>query len=101
MTDETRTDFRAHGRAVRERRTTTAFRLLQAALEPGRDVNVFAYEGAVALSFARQAAMPTRCMVATPRGGSSVARDWIAALMALAAKQRRRSQLGELRTVRR
>jgi len=37
-------------------RTTTAFRLLQAALTRGCDVNVFAYEGAVALSFARQAA---------------------------------------------
>ena len=37
-------------------RTTTAFRLLHAALTAGHDVNVFAYEGAVALSFARQAA---------------------------------------------
>ena len=36
-------------------RTTTAFRLLNAALSRGCDVNVFAYEGAVALSFARQA----------------------------------------------
>ena len=37
-------------------RTTTAFRLLHAALSRGYDVNVFAYEGAVALSFARQSA---------------------------------------------
>jgi tRNA 2-thiouridine synthesizing protein D len=37
-------------------RTTTAFRLLHTALARGYDVNVFAYEGAVALSFARQAA---------------------------------------------
>jgi tRNA 2-thiouridine synthesizing protein D len=37
-------------------RTTTAFRLLHAALSRGYDVNVFAYEGAVALSFARQTA---------------------------------------------
>ena len=35
-------------------RTVTAFRLIQAALEAGHDVNVFAYEGAVGLSFARQ-----------------------------------------------
>ena len=31
-------------------RTTTAFRLLDAALEQGHDVNVFAYEGAVCLT---------------------------------------------------
>jgi tRNA 2-thiouridine synthesizing protein D len=37
-------------------RTVTAFRLIQAALAAGHDVNVFAYEGAVALPFARQAA---------------------------------------------
>jgi hypothetical protein len=36
-------------------RTVTMFRLIAAALEAGHDVNVFAYEGAVALSFARQA----------------------------------------------
>jgi len=37
-------------------RTTTAFRLLHAAVSRGYEVNVFAYEGAVALSFARQTA---------------------------------------------
>lgn len=36
-------------------RTTTAFRLVDAAVRGGHDVTVFAYEGAVALSFARQA----------------------------------------------
>jgi len=39
-------------------RTVTAFRLIQAALQSGHDVNVFAYEGAVSLAFARQAAHP-------------------------------------------
>jgi tRNA 2-thiouridine synthesizing protein D len=39
-------------------RTTTAFRLLHAALTRGCDVNVFAYEGAVSLSFVRQSAHP-------------------------------------------
>lgn len=39
-------------------RTATAFRLIQAAIERGHDVNVFAYEGAVALAFARQTAHP-------------------------------------------
>lgn len=37
-------------------RTVTGFRLIDAALKKGHDVTVFAYEGAVALSFARQAA---------------------------------------------
>jgi tRNA 2-thiouridine synthesizing protein D len=37
-------------------RSTTALRLIDLALERGHDVNVFAYEGAVALSFARQEA---------------------------------------------
>jgi tRNA 2-thiouridine synthesizing protein D len=36
-------------------RTVTGLRLIDAALRKGHDVTVFAYEGAVALSFARQA----------------------------------------------
>jgi tRNA 2-thiouridine synthesizing protein D len=36
-------------------RSTTAFRLVDAALRKGHDVKVFCYEGAVALSFAKQA----------------------------------------------
>ena len=47
-------------------RTTTAFRLLHAALTRGCDVNVFAYGGAVALSFAKQA-IPTPCTATTLR----------------------------------
>ena len=35
-------------------RTVTMFRLMAAALEAGHDVNVFAYEGAVSLAFARR-----------------------------------------------
>lgn len=36
-------------------RTVTALRLVDAALKKGHDVTVFAYEGAAALTFARQA----------------------------------------------
>src|SRR5947209_2495592 len=36
-------------------RSTTAFRLIDAAIRRGHDVKVFAYEGAVALAFAKQA----------------------------------------------
>lgn len=35
-------------------RTVTAFRLMDAAIRRGADVQVFAYEGAVGLAFARQ-----------------------------------------------
>lgn len=36
--------------------STTAFRMIESALRKGHNVNVFAYEGAVNLSFAKQAA---------------------------------------------
>jgi tRNA 2-thiouridine synthesizing protein D len=64
-------------------RTTTALRLVDIALKRGHDVNVFAYEGAVALPFAKQAPH------ANAVHGRDVAqedhpnpKDWIAALMA-------------------
>jgi tRNA 2-thiouridine synthesizing protein D len=66
-------------------RTTTAFRLVDAALRRGHDVSVFCYEGAVALSFAKQAPH------ANAVHGRDVAqedhpnpKDWVAALMAQA-----------------
>jgi tRNA 2-thiouridine synthesizing protein D len=56
MTSKTALTFVLMDAPFESARTTTAFRLLHAALGLGYDVNVFAYEGAVALSFARQAA---------------------------------------------
>lgn len=67
-------------------RTVTFFRLLDAALERGADVKVFAYEGAAALPFALQ----------KPHGNSvhsrdaaqeahPLTKDWIAALQQKAA----------------
>ncbi len=69
-------------------RSTTALRLIGLALERGHDVNVFAYEGAVFLPFAKQA----------PHGNAVHGRDlaeedhpnpkdWIAALQAAGAEQ--------------
>src|SRR5207244_9623691 len=69
-------------------RTTTAFRLIDAAARRGHDVSVFCYEGAVALSFAKQ----------TPHAnavhGRDVAqedhpnpKDWVAALVVEAEKR--------------
>ena len=63
-------------------RTTTAFRLIDAAVRRGHDVNVFCYEGAVGHSFAKQAPHPNAVH------GRDVAqedhpnpKDWVAALI--------------------
>jgi tRNA 2-thiouridine synthesizing protein D len=67
-------------------RSTTALRLIDLAIRRGFDVNVFAYEGAVYLPFARQA------QHANAVHGRSVEeenhplpRSWIASLMTAAA----------------
>ena len=68
-------------------RTTTALRLLDIAARRGYDINVFAYEGAVALPFANQAPHPN------PVHGRDVdeedhplPKDWVAAIMAEAER---------------
>lgn len=72
-------------------RTVTVFRVLAAALEAGHDVNVFAYEGAVALAFARQAqhanAVHGRDAAAE---NHPLPRAWIESLLALAASRGRK-----------
>jgi len=72
-------------------RSTTALRLIDAAIRRGHDVNVFAYEGAVALPFAKQAphanAVHGRDVAAEDHPNP---KDWIAALLAEAAKQGRK-----------
>lgn len=72
-------------------RTVTALRLIQAALEAGHDVNVFAYEGAVGLAFAKQ--VPHANAV----HGHDIAQEnhplprvWIAELLTLAESRGRR-----------
>jgi tRNA 2-thiouridine synthesizing protein D len=68
-------------------RSTTALRLIDLAVRRGYDVNVFAYEGAVSLPFAKQAPHPNAVH------GRDVAeedhpnpKDWIAAILDAAAK---------------
>ena len=69
-------------------RSTTALRLVDAAIRKGFDVNVFAYEGAVALAFAKQAphanAVHGRDVAAEDHPNP---KDWIAALIASAAAE--------------
>ena len=69
-------------------RTTTAFRIIAAALKKGVNVNVFAYEGAVSLAIKEQ--QPH----ANPVKGTSVeeeqhpvTKDFVAALLALGRDQ--------------
>ncbi len=63
--------------------TTTAFRILEAALRKGHSVNVFAYEGAVNLTMAEQAphANPVRGTSAEEEQHPTT-KDWAAALFA-------------------
>ncbi len=66
---------------------TTAFRILDAMARRGHNINVFAYEGAAALAFVKQAPHPN------PVHGKNLAeenhpttKDQVAALLALAEK---------------
>ena len=70
--------------------TPTAFRIVEAALRKGHNVNVFCYEGATALSYAGQKQHPNAVH------GASVEeedhpnpKEWIKALFELAAEHRR------------
>ena len=67
-------------------RTTTAMRLLDIAARRGYDINVFAYEGAVALTFTKQQPHPN---AVHGRGVQEedhpLTKDWVAAIMAEAA----------------
>lgn len=65
--------------------TTTAFRIMDAAIRKGHAVNVFAYEGAVNLTMAEQTGHPN------PLKGTTLeeedhpnTKDWVAALFAAA-----------------
>jgi tRNA 2-thiouridine synthesizing protein D len=67
-------------------RTTTAFRLIQSAISQGHDVRVSAYEGAVSLSFAKQAAHANSVHGHdAQQEAHPLTREWIAFLQADAA----------------
>ena len=63
-------------------RTTTAFRLVDAALRKGHTVRVFAYEGAVNLTMAEQAPHPNPVKGTTAdEQAHPTTKDWVAALL--------------------
>ena len=67
-------------------RTTTALRLIAAAIERGHNVNVFAYEGAVYLPFARQTKHANAVHGRdAEQEDHPLPREWIAALLERAA----------------
>lgn len=69
-------------------RTATAFRIMHEALERGYDLNVFAYEGAVALSFELQAAHPNAVHGRdAEEEDHPLPKDWVRALMARARRR--------------
>lgn len=62
--------------------TATAFRMIEAAVAKGHDVTVFAYEGAVALSFAKQAQHPNAVHGRSlEEENHPTTKDWVAALL--------------------
>jgi len=66
-------------------RSTTALRLIDLALRRGHSVNVFAYEGAVCLPFAKQAPHPNAVHGRdVEQEDHPNPKNWIAALLALA-----------------
>ena len=69
-------------------RSTTAFRLIDCAVRRGFNVNVFAYEGAVSLAFARQAPHPNAVHGReTAEENHPNPKDWVSALLAEAQRR--------------
>ena len=68
-------------------RSTTALRLMDIAARRGYDINVFAYEGAVAVPFAQQQAHPN-AVHGRDAGEENhpLPKDWVTAVMKEAAK---------------
>lgn len=69
-------------------RTATALRLIDAAVKRGHDINVFAYEGAVYLPFAKQTQHANAVHGRdAEQEDHPLPREWIAALMREAQKR--------------
>ena len=87
MNDEKTLSFLLMDAPYENARTVTALRLLDIAARRGYDLNVFAYEGAVALSFAKQAAHPNAVHGRdAAQEDHPLPKDWVTALMREAQK---------------
>ena len=87
MADKKTLTFSIMDGPFEQARTVTVFRLLEIAAGRGYDVNVFAYEGAVSLPFAKQSKHANTvhgCDV--EEEDHPLPKDWVAALMKAAQK---------------
>lgn len=82
MTRNTTLTFALMDAPFENARTTTAMRLIDIAAKRGYDINVFAYEGAVYLPFARQSAHPNAVHGHdVSEENHPLPKDWISALL--------------------
>ncbi len=82
MTSKTSITFALMDAPFESARTTTAMRLINIATQRGYDINVFAYEGAVCLPFARQTAHANAVHGHdVEEENHPLPKDWISALM--------------------
>ena len=87
MTDKKTLTFAIMDAPFENARTTTAFRLVEAALRAGHSVNVFAYEGAVGLAFAQQKQHANAIHGRSEaEENHPLTKDWVAALFGQAAR---------------
>jgi tRNA 2-thiouridine synthesizing protein D len=88
MTGRTKLTFLLMDAPFESSRTATALRLIDAALDRGFDVNVFAYEGAVCLPLAAQAQHPN-AVHGRDAGEEDhpLPREWVAGLLARATER--------------
>jgi tRNA 2-thiouridine synthesizing protein D len=87
MADKKRLTFLLMDAPFENERTTTAFRLVDIAARRGFDVTVFAYEGAVALTFVKQAQHPNAVHGRdAAQEDHPLPKEWAAALIAAATK---------------
>ena len=85
MSDKKKLTFVVMDAPFESTRTTTAMRLLDIAARRGYDINVFAYEGAVYLPFARQAQHPNAVHGHdVEEENHPLPKDWVSALLASA-----------------
>ncbi len=87
MSDKKTLTFALMDAPYESARSTTAFRLMNIALQRGYDVNVFAYEGAVGVPFAAQTPHPNAVHGHdVEEENHPLPKDWVVALLQEAQK---------------
>ena len=85
MADKKKLTFAVMDAPFEDARSTTALRLMDICVRRGYDINVFAYEGAVYLPFAKQQAHPNAVHGRdVEEEDHPLPREWVAAIIAAA-----------------